>query len=77
MTQTQMLKPCEVAAVLGCSTAKVLTLIRGNKLPAKDINQGGRKSRWLIRQIDLDRFLTPDNAPMARTPRLRRLDADV
>lgn len=54
-----MLSVMEAAALSGLGRNTIYDLIKGRvagkKLPSKRIGK-----RWLIRRVDLDKFLTPD-----------------
>ncbi|MCC7334043.1 MAG: helix-turn-helix domain-containing protein [Pirellulaceae bacterium] len=59
------LTPREVARLTGFSPQKVRHLIQAGLLPAKDTSSGARP-RYLIRNHDLESFLTPDSQKEVR-----------
>ena len=75
---THCLTPKDVCERLKISMQTVLGLIRSKRLPATNISSS-KRPKWLIREIDLERMLTPDDEPQeaVRRPRRRRLDEGV
>jgi len=55
------LSPRQVCERTGFSMDRVLKLIHGKYLPAVNTAPySAKRATWLIREIDLERFLTPD-----------------
>ena len=67
---SRRLKPSEVAAIWGCSTSQVLTLIRTGKLKAINIGTC-KRCRYVISPEELERFEKGQDLtkPVLRRPR--------
>lgn len=75
----QYLTPREVAEEVGFGIQKVRMLCESGRLPAINTTTANRP-RWLIRRIDLEQFLSPNNHAVERceVKTLRpRIDRDV
>lgn len=56
----------EVSVITGFSLQKVRRLIQAGLLPAKNSSPGPHRPRYIVRQNDLESFLTPDSQKVVR-----------
>ena len=82
MSTKQYLTAPEAAKIASCTPQKIRLLIEAGKLPAVNTAVSDKRSRWSIRLIDLEAFLTPASVAKAEArnraaSRRQRIDRDV
>lgn len=53
-----VLSAIEAAAILGLGRSTIYRLLTSKELPSKRIGK-----RWLVRRVDLDKFVAPETTP--------------
>ncbi|PAY16657.1 hypothetical protein CKO51_25440 [Rhodopirellula sp. SM50] len=61
----------ETAKILQCSRDQVRALILSGRLKATNISLGSQRARWVVKQQDIEAFLTPE-PPIIPTRRKKK-----